>query len=88
MKKVIIILVCMIVGCIFVQRQQYKKINFLNKELKIETDSLKKQVDSLTSEMFVKDIQIGRYEYIMDRAQAEMTPDCKEELETILKQTE
>jgi len=88
MKKVIIILVCMIVGCIFVQRQQYKKINSLNKELKIETDSLKKQVDSLTSEMFVKDIQIGRYEYIMDRAQAEMTPDCKEELETILKQTE
>jgi uncharacterized protein YlbG (UPF0298 family) len=88
MKKVIIILVCMIVGCIFVQRQQYKKIYSLNKELKIKTDSLKKQVDSLTSEMFVKDIQIGRYEYIMDRAQAEMTPDCKEELETILKQTE
>jgi uncharacterized protein YlbG (UPF0298 family) len=88
MKKVIIILVCMIVGCIFVQRQQYKKIYSLNKELKIKTDSLKKQVDSLTSEMFVKDIQIGRYEYIMDRAQAEMTPECKEELETILKQTE
>ena len=88
MKKVIIILVCMIVGCIFVQRQQYKKINSLNKELKIETDSLKKQVDSLTSEMFVKDIQIGRYEYIMDRAQGEMSPECKEELETILKQTE
>ena len=88
MKKVIIILVCMIVGCIFVQRQQYKKIYSLNKELKIKTDSLKKQVDSLTSEMFVKDIQIGRYEYIMDRAQAEMTPNCKEELETILKQTE
>jgi len=88
MKKVIIILVCMIVGCIFVQRQQYKKINSLNKELKIQTDSLKKQVDSLTSEMFVKDIQIGRYEYIMDRAQGEMSPECKEELETILKQTE
>ena len=88
MKKVIIILVCMIVGCIFVQRQQYKKINSLNKELKIQTDSLKKQVDSLTSEMFVKDIQIGRYEYIMDRAQGEMSPECKEELESILKQTE
>jgi uncharacterized protein YlbG (UPF0298 family) len=88
MKKVIIILVCMIVGCIFVQRQQYKKIYSLNKELKIKTDSLKKQVDSLTSEMFVKDIQIGRYEYIMDRAQGEMSPECKEELETILKQTE
>jgi len=88
MKKFIIILVCMIVGCIFIQRQQYKKINSLNKELKIQTDSLKKQVDSLTSEMVVKDIQIGRYEYIMDRAQAEMTPDCKEELETIISQTE
>jgi hypothetical protein len=44
---------------------------------------MKKQVDSLTSEIFVKDIEIGRYEVIFDRAEGEMSPECKEELESI-----
>jgi hypothetical protein len=44
---------------------------------------LKNQVDSLNSEIFVKDIEIGRYEVIFDRAEGEMSPECKEELESI-----
>jgi hypothetical protein len=46
-------------------------------------DSLHHVIDSLKSEIFVKEIEVGRYEIIFDRAEAEMTPECKEELETI-----
>lgn len=91
MKKIIIILVCMIVGCIFVQRQQYKKINLLNKSVQPLQDSVKKlnfMVDSLNSEIFSKTLIIQRYEFIFDRAGAEMSPDCKQELQTIMSNTE
>jgi len=84
MKKLSLIFVVSLLACFFIQRQQIKKLN----KLKNDFETLSKQNDSLKSEMFVKDIQIGRYEYIMGRAEAEMTPDCKEELESILKQTE
>lgn len=60
-------------------------------DVKPTSDSLfilKHKVDSLTMEMFVKDINLGRFEHVLDRAEAEMSPDCKQELETILSQTE
>jgi hypothetical protein len=91
MKKIIIILACLIVGCIFVQRQQYKKINSLNKSIQPTIDSIKKLnfvIDSLNSEVFQKDVSLQRYELIFDRAQAEMSPDCKLELQTIISNTE
>ena len=91
MKKIVIILACMIAGCIFVQRQQYKKINSLNKSIQPMVDSVKKLnyiIDSLNSEIFSKDVILQRYELIFDRAQAEMSPDCKLELQTIISNTE
>jgi len=68
-----------------------KNNNVNNKEinnLKITNDSLVKIVDSLKSDIFVKDIEIGRYEYILDRAEDEMSPKCKQELEKIYGETE
>ena len=66
MKKLSLIFVVSLLACFFIQRQQIKKLN----KLKNDFETLSKQNDSLKSEMFVKDIQIGRYEYIMGRAEA------------------
>ena len=84
MKKAIIILMCALVGCFFLQRTQYKKISTLTKQV----DSLRRQNDSLNSEVFTKDIQVQRYEYILDRAQEEFSEGCREKLEEIKSQTE
>ena len=84
MKKAIIILMCALVGCFFLQRTQYKKISTLTKQV----DSLRKQNDSLYSEVSAKDIQVQRYEYIFDRAQEEFSDECREKLEEIMSQTE
>lgn len=84
MKKAIIILMCALAGCFFLQRTQYKKISTLTKQV----DSLRRQNDSLYSEVSAKDIQVQRYEYIFDRAQEEFSDECLEKLEEIKSQTE
>lgn len=85
MKKILLLFIVLsFLSCFFIQRRLIKK----NNKIKADIELISKQNDSLKSEIFVKDIQIGRYEYIMGRAEAEMSPDCKEELEAILKQTE
>lgn len=53
-----------------------------------ENDSLKVQLDSLRQEIFVKDIQLGRYEYIFDRAEEEFSDGCKKELDKMFQETE
>ena len=58
------------------------------KESNRKYEIIQLRYDSLKSEMFTKDIQIGRFEIILDRAQGEMSPDCKEEFEKILHETE
>ncbi len=57
------------------------------KELK-NINSASKNIDSIMFENQVNDIQIMRYEYILDRAQEEMSPDCKDKLDTIMSETE
>jgi hypothetical protein len=69
---------------IFNQKEQIKILQ----QSKLNTDSLVQVIDSLKSEIFVKEIEVGRYEVIFDRAEAEMTPECKEELEEIRKTVE
>ena len=44
--------------------------------------------NNLNNELFVKGIEVGRYEVIFDRAEGEMTPECKDELEAIKKTIE
>ena len=87
MKKYVDGLLILGIGvCLFTLIKQNKQINKMKSDVQPTSDSLvmmKKQVDSLTSEIFVKDIEIGRYEVIFDRAEGEMSPECKEELEAI-----
>lgn len=63
------------------QRSTIKQIKEENQKLIIERDSLR-------SELITMQIIEGRLEYIVDRAEAEMSPDCKEEFEKILHETE
>ena len=64
---------------IFNQKEQIKEL----KSPHPNTDSLQHVVDSLKSEILSNEIEVSRYEIIFDRAEAEMSPECKEELETI-----
>jgi hypothetical protein len=69
-----------------------------NKQAKIEydktakvsamCDSLIRERDSLGAEIFTLKIQLGRYEYIIDRAEDEMSKECKNQLDEIIKNTE
>jgi len=87
MKKYVDGLLIIGIGiCLFTLIKQNKVINKMKFDTKPTSDSIvifKKQIDSLNSEIFVKDIEIGRYEIIFDRAEGEMSPECKEELESI-----
>jgi len=87
MKKYVDGLLILGIGvCLFTLIKQNKQINKMKYDTQPTLDSLvilKNQVDSLNSEIFVKDIEIGRYEVIFDRAEGEMSPECKEELESI-----
>jgi hypothetical protein len=73
--------------CLFTLMEQNKQINKMKFDIKPNSDSLiltmKNKIDSLNSEIFTKDIEIGRYEVIFDRAEGEMSPECKIELESI-----
>ena len=54
-------------------------------------DNLKSQerkCDSLVQEIYVKDIQIGRYEHIMDLIDTELDTICKEKVYEIKNKTE
>jgi len=91
MKNIIIVLLvvlCLGVTCFPFLIKNNKNDNKEIKNLKIINDSLIKVVDSLKSDIFVKDIDLGRYEYMFDRAEDEMSPDCKKQLEKIYGETE
>ena len=51
-------------------------------------ETIKHERDSLQSEMFTKDIQIGRYEHIMDLLDTELDADCKAKVDDLKLQTE
>ena len=57
------------------------------KKLQADNNTIRTECDSIKSEMFTKDIQIQRYEYIMDQVD-EMPLGCKEEFNKILHETE
>jgi hypothetical protein len=86
MKKLInpIITFIVLLSCLYVISNQNKSIISIQKELKVT----QAERDSLTWEMTTKEIEVGRYEAIFERAEGEMSPDCKQELEKILHETE
>ena len=70
-------------------------INQKNKEMldkymkeSVNIKSVPKNIDSIVFKNQVNDIQIMRYEYILEKAQEEMSPDCKDKLDTIMSEVE
>jgi hypothetical protein len=92
MKNIIIALVIVSLGINmyipFFIKERNHIINKKNTDLKITNDSLLITIDSLKGEIFTKDIDLGRYEYMLDRAEDEMSPDCRKQLEKIYGETE
>jgi hypothetical protein len=66
---------------IYHQKGRIKVLESTNKSLIV-------QCDSLRSKQFISHINEQRFESIIDRAEGEMSPDCKEEFEKILHETE
>ena len=69
---------------LFTQKEQIKNLKKENSNVVI----IKKECDSLKSEIFTKDIQIGRYEHIFDLLDTELDVDCKAKVDELKGQTE
>ena len=86
MKRLInpIVTVVICLASLYVIFNQNKQIKSAESKLQ----SVQQERDSLKWEIITKDIDMGRYEIIFDRAESEMSPDCKQQLEKILHETE
>ena len=69
---------------LFIVYRQSMQIRSLTNEYR----SVQHVRDSLGAELNMRDMQMGRYEIILDRAKEELTPECKEQLEEITKNVE
>ena len=69
---------------IYNQREQIKLLKAENSNVVI----IKNECDSLKSEIFTKDIEIGRYEHILDLLDTELDADCKTKVDELKSQTE
>ena len=69
---------------LFDQKEQIKNLQQENSKVEL----IKHERDSLQSEMFTKDIQIGRYEHILDLLDTELDADCKAKVDDLKLQTE
>lgn len=58
------------------------------RQLEVKCDSLQQRYDSLSGELFTYQIDLQRYEYIMEQLEELPGSDCKQQLEEILKHTE
>lgn len=88
-KAVFIIIIFLLVG------SYTAHLMFFNNEKAQQTDklvsnndSLRFQIDSLKQEISVMELQLHRYEYVIETAREEMRPECVEELERIFSETE
>lgn len=68
----------------FDQKEQIKNLQQENSKVEL----IKHQRDSLGAEIFTKEIQIGRYEHIMDLLSTELDADCKAKVDELKNQTE
>ena len=69
---------------IYNQREQIKVLKAENSNAII----IKTECDSLQSEIIAKDIDIGRYEHILDLIDTELDNDCKAKVDELKLQTE
>jgi len=69
---------------IYNQNKQIKQL----KADKSNIDLIKNECDSLKSEIFTKDIQIGSYSHILDLLDTELDTDCKLKVDELKKQVE
>ena len=69
--------------------QQQKELDTLYKD-NTQVGFLERKIDSLNSETFSKDIQIHRYEYILDEinSSTDISPKSKTVIENIMANTE
>lgn len=61
------------------------------KQLKVDNegiDLIRNERDSLKSEIFTKDIEIGSYNHILDLLDTELDPDCKAKVDELKGQVE
>jgi len=68
----------------FDQKEQIKTLQQENSKVEL----IKHERDSLQSEMFTKDIQIDRYEHILDLLDTELDNDYKAKVDDLKLQTE
>ena len=85
------ILAGLVVALTWSSRQSTKRL--LEREsriqkIQIQYDSLRKAHDSLQAELFVMNIGLQRYEYIMEQLEETPCSDCKQQFKEILKHTE
>ena len=85
MKKYIttFIVIAMGISIIFLFIQNQKNKEMLDKMKPIQT-----YIDSIVSENYMMNIEVGRYEYILDRADQEMSSESKDKLDSIFGETE
>ena len=69
---------------IYNQNKQIKQLQSDNESI----DVIRNERDSLKSEIFTKDIEIGSYSHILDLLDTELDPDCKAKVEELKKQVE
>jgi len=80
-----------LVSSLYIQSRTIKDLKKPSNEIVRLRDSLyqvRKEYDSVKSEMFVRDIDLMRYEYIFERMNTELTGKCKDQLDLIMSQTE
>lgn len=77
-------------GLLFIVWAQKNQINDLQTKIEAtkSTNDLQAECDSLKSELFAQEIQVSRYEIIMDRLREELSPSCAESVDMIMSQVE
>jgi hypothetical protein len=63
------------------------KANQIAHEVSIENSVLKQRIDSLSQEILCKDIDLGRYEYMLEELE-ETNPEASKVVNEILSKTE
>jgi hypothetical protein len=87
----VVLIFLSLMSVVYIQHRAIKDLKEVNESTVKICDSLTQEMkvcDSIKSELFVKEIECGRYEYILDRADDELSKECKEELNRIESQTE
>ena len=90
---IVLVMIAMIslVYSLYTQNETIKDLKKPSNEVVRLRDSLyqeRKECDSLKSEILVREIDLMRYVYIFERAEEELTGNCRDQLDLIMSQTE